>query len=333
MTEVAVVIPFFQRRSGVLRRALASVLAQKLPDGVQVQVVLVDDQSPAPVDEEVRDLVFQPPFTLTIVRRANGGVAAARNSGLEAVKPGTDYVAFLDSDDYWEDGHLREAVGALDAGYDYFFCNNRRLGAHDSYFQQAGFDDFLAEHGRPLGGELYAVDPARLRSLSLRAWISLIPTVVFRRAVAPDLRFKEELRAAGEDCLFLLQVMARARQVCCSRAVNVTCADGINLFYSTYDWNHPGHMDRRVGQLMKLYCFRQELDLPEADRRYVEAGIVQERRHVAFFSLRGLVRSGPGSLAKLRTLRKSDASFWTWFPYHLASMLVLVPLKRFAPTD
>ena len=51
---IGVVIPYFQREPGILRRALASVLRQR---GVeQVAVVVVDDASPVPASAEVASL-------------------------------------------------------------------------------------------------------------------------------------------------------------------------------------------------------------------------------------------------------------------------------------
>jgi succinoglycan biosynthesis protein ExoW len=43
---VAVIIPYYQRDPGILRRALDSVRGQELPDAVRVHVYLVDDGSP-----------------------------------------------------------------------------------------------------------------------------------------------------------------------------------------------------------------------------------------------------------------------------------------------
>jgi glycosyltransferase involved in cell wall biosynthesis len=52
---------------------------------------------------------------IRLVRGANGGVAAARNRGLAASDPRTEYVIFLDSDDVWEDDALQTLVSALEA--------------------------------------------------------------------------------------------------------------------------------------------------------------------------------------------------------------------------
>lgn len=53
MAKLTVIIPYYQREPGILRRALASVFAQTFTD---FDVVIIDDQSPYPVDEELKSL-------------------------------------------------------------------------------------------------------------------------------------------------------------------------------------------------------------------------------------------------------------------------------------
>jgi len=333
MTVVAVVIPYYQKKRGILRRALGSVLGQVLPDAVRVRIIVTDDGSPVPPDGEFDGLPIAPPFEMEIIRQANAGAATARNSGLNAVSAEISYIAFLDSDDFWEPSHLATALAALELGFDYYFCNNRRLGGHASYFAATGFDRHLLTQGTRLANGVFALRPADLISFSLRAWTSLTPTIVFRRAIAPDLRFDPSLRAAGEDCHFFLQLMRRASAICCSPAINVTCADGVNIFYSTYDWDGPAHLSRQIGQLLKSYRYLRDLGLAEADNDYVRVCVRQERRSVAFFFLRALAKMRLNALADIRGLMRDDPSFWVWFPISAASVMVLFPLRRFSPRD
>jgi succinoglycan biosynthesis protein ExoW len=333
MSVVAVVIPYYQKKPGILRRALESVLGQVLPPTVTVRIIVTDDGSPVPPDPELAGLPIAPPFEIQLIRQANAGAAAARNSCLKAISTEISYIAFLDSDDLWEPSHLATALAALELGYDYYFCNNRRLGGHASYFAQTGFDSQLVEQGIPLANGAFALRPADFVSFSLRAWTSLTPTVVFRRAIAPDLRFDPSLRAAGEDCHFLLRLMSRASGICCSPAINVTCADGVNIFYSTYDWDGPAHLSRQIGQLLKSYRYLRDLTLTEADNDYVRACVKRERRNVAFFFLRALAKKRPNALADICGLMRADPDFWGWFPISSALVMVLFPLRRFSPED
>lgn len=96
--RVSVVIPVYQRQvDGV--RALRSVLAQ---EGPLDEVVIVDDHSSDPFVLP-GDLVHDPRIRL-IRHEINQGDAGARNTGIAAAR--CDWIAFLDSDDYWLPGKL-----------------------------------------------------------------------------------------------------------------------------------------------------------------------------------------------------------------------------------
>ena len=62
MTSVAVIIPYFQKRAGILHRALNSVLQQRLSADTRLEVIVVDDGSPVSARAEVATLPFSPPF-------------------------------------------------------------------------------------------------------------------------------------------------------------------------------------------------------------------------------------------------------------------------------
>jgi glycosyltransferase involved in cell wall biosynthesis len=76
-------------------------------------VVVVDGPSP-----EVAEFVaaYPDPRVRLVQRKVNGGVAAARNSGIEASRG--RYVGFLDDDDLWLPEKLERQVPLLDAGAD-----------------------------------------------------------------------------------------------------------------------------------------------------------------------------------------------------------------------
>ncbi len=88
---ISVVIPAYQA-AATLGRALASVRNQTVRPH---EILVVDDGS-----EE--DLVAAPGLefgAIQLLRRENGGPAAARNDGLERVRG--ELVGFLDADDFW----------------------------------------------------------------------------------------------------------------------------------------------------------------------------------------------------------------------------------------
>src|SRR3954468_3478941 len=115
---IAIIIPFYQRSGGLLRRALQSVIAQDYT--LPCYVIVVDDGSPVSARHELAELDEQLAGRLLLICQSNRGVSAARNRGLDRLLPGTEVVAFLDSDDVWEAGHLSRLHAAIEAGADFY---------------------------------------------------------------------------------------------------------------------------------------------------------------------------------------------------------------------
>jgi len=111
--EYSVVIPAFNRCES-LRRALLSVDGQTLP---AKQVLVVDDGS---TDDTV--IMVRREFPgVQLICQENQGVSAARNTAIRAIS--TDWIAFLDSDDYWHSDKLERQSLALRAEPDLCICH------------------------------------------------------------------------------------------------------------------------------------------------------------------------------------------------------------------
>lgn len=102
---VSVVIPVYNRRD-LLRRALASVASQSWH---AVEVIVVDDGS----EEDIGVVVAEFGDLVRMVRQTNSGVTAARNRGLQEARG--EFIAFLDSDDWWDFWKISAQVAVLRA--------------------------------------------------------------------------------------------------------------------------------------------------------------------------------------------------------------------------
>lgn len=114
MPTVSVIVPVYKVEK-YIRRCVDSILSQTISD---FELILVDDGSPdncgAICDEyAARD------SRIRVLHLQNGGASKARNAGLDAAQ-GT-YIAFCDSDDWWDTKLLECAVQSLENGnYDWF---------------------------------------------------------------------------------------------------------------------------------------------------------------------------------------------------------------------
>jgi hypothetical protein len=104
--RVSVIITAFNL-ARYLPAAIDSALAQEFPGG-SVQVIVVDDGS----TDDTPEVLARYTGTVEIIRQANGGLVAAVDRGLRAVRG--EYVALLDADDEWPEHRLRRHVEILE---------------------------------------------------------------------------------------------------------------------------------------------------------------------------------------------------------------------------
>ncbi len=116
--RVSVIMPCYNAAAYVAE-AIDDVLNQTHRE---IQLIVVDDGSTDASAEIISG--FGP--RVTLIRRPNGGVSAARNMGL-AQAQGT-YVAFLDADDRWDRTFIETMVGALhNSDADLAYCGWARF--------------------------------------------------------------------------------------------------------------------------------------------------------------------------------------------------------------
>lgn len=109
MTKLSLIIPVYNVEQYV-GRCLQSCLKQPYVMADDFELVIVNDgtkdNSMAIVEEMTRDS-----SNVTIVNQHNQGLSMARNAGLKAAKG--EYVWFIDSDDWIEEGCLHEIIQHL----------------------------------------------------------------------------------------------------------------------------------------------------------------------------------------------------------------------------
>ena len=104
MTEVTVVMPAYNSEH-FIGRAIESVLAQVYSDW---ELIVVDDGSTDLTEQLVKSHTDD---RIHYTHQTNQGPSVARNVGL--AKSQSDYVIFLDADDWWDSRCLEQLVAAL----------------------------------------------------------------------------------------------------------------------------------------------------------------------------------------------------------------------------
>ncbi|WP_027997535.1 glycosyltransferase family 2 protein [Sinorhizobium arboris] len=229
MAKLTVVIPYYQKEAGILRRALASVFAQTFSD---FHVLVVDDESPYPIADELAGLAQEERERITVIRQLNGGPGGARNTGLDNVPADSDFVAFLDSDDVWTPDHLSNAYRSMtrfEAD-----CYWASITGGDAFYYHFGVADLeKSEKVTRLAESPLVVELPELQDVMLKDWSFLhLSCMVVGRRLFETVRFEAALKLAAEDVLFFCDcVLAAKRVVLCDEAGAVR-GEGLNIFHS-----------------------------------------------------------------------------------------------------
>lgn len=111
--SISVVIPAYNRENSI-ETAIRSTLTQTLPPS---EVVVVDDGSK---DQTAARVEAYGDPRVRLVRQENGGISAARNTGIREAR--STWIAFQDSDDEWLPKKLERQFEALAAAPDSVAC-------------------------------------------------------------------------------------------------------------------------------------------------------------------------------------------------------------------
>jgi hypothetical protein len=109
---ISLIIPAWNRAE-TIERAISSIARADVP--LPFEVIIVDDGSDDDTAGAAERAVAAAGIAgARVLRQANAGPGAARNTGAAAA--GGDYLAFLDSDDFWFPWTLRHLAAALAGG-------------------------------------------------------------------------------------------------------------------------------------------------------------------------------------------------------------------------
>lgn len=207
--KVSVIIPAYNA-SRHIKRCISSVSNQSLSD---IEILIIDDGS---TDDtlSICNSLASSDKRIRVISRPNGGVASARNCGIENARG--QYISFLDSDDFFDSDMLMSLYSAAcEYNADIVFDGLRYV------------DDSLCEYAResiPVEDGIYK-DSDIIRYflapiIGSSSYSPFLPPVtgstcicLYRSGCIGNLRFDTSLPIA-EDMLFQLYVLSKAKNVC-----------------------------------------------------------------------------------------------------------------------
>lgn len=189
---VSVVMPAYNAQA-YIEEAICSVLSQSTKD---LELCVIDDCSTDETREKVNTIAQKDERVHLLINEKNLGVAKTRNRGLSACKG--QYVALLDSDDYWKPQMLDKMLArAAETNADIVYC---------SY-------EIVDEAGKKLCDDFIVPKETDFQSSIVRSVITC-STVLVRGELARKMQFPTEFYHEDIALWFkLLQNGAKAKGV------------------------------------------------------------------------------------------------------------------------
>lgn len=273
---VAIIIPFFQREKGLLERGILSVLSQK--NFHNYQIIVVDDGSPISAQEELASII-ETTEKIMIIQQENAGPGAARNKGLNNTASNTDYVAFMDSDDCWEDTFLSDAVFALNKGYDLFFGNTKRFGIEKTRFEWNSSPELnlnpLEHLMLDAECELYGFQGDFFNFMIFRSNVISTSAMIYRYKKYPNFRFNTEL-FNGQDRLFKLSLCKVIEKVAFSPKIHAYEGKGVNIFDSA-NWGSTKSLTLISSYINMSQYILREIQLNKDQKKFIITQLNESR--------------------------------------------------------
>lgn len=232
--KFSIIVPVYNAEK-YLEECIESVIKQSIGFKENVQLILVNDGSQDNSGEICESYVTLFPENIIYIAKENGGVASARNAGMERIEG--EYTAFLDSDDYYSRTMLEKVHRFFKQEKDAFdvcVCQIEHVG--DFYGKEHALN-WRFENGNQV------IDLEE----SPEYVQSAIGNSVFRSEAIQDVRFDGRLQTA-EDALFNAFVILKRLKL-------GICAD------TTYFYRRFETSDSLTGNIRMQKAFY--LDIPQ----------------------------------------------------------------------
>lgn len=300
MASITIVIPFYQKQTGILQRALRSISRQEFQD---FDILIVDDESPLPAESELRSLSDEERRRITVIRQPNAGPGGARNAGLDNVPTTSRFVAFLDSDDEWAPEHLGNAFEALTRHDADCYWDSIEGGEEFSY--HFGMDELAkAPDAVRLSDRPSLIEIPDIASVMLKDWGFLhLSCMVIGRPLFEKIRFEAALRLAAEDVLFFCDCILAAKRVLLCEDAGALRGEGMNIFHSI-DNDSPQFLRQQFNTWTALDTLEQRFSRRPQDIATIRDCKNRARKQALWSQMR--------QLRRLRVPQVGLLAKWAW---------------------
>ncbi len=153
MIKISVVMPSYQSAL-FIHKTLQSIVEQTV---IPSQVIIIDDGSTDNTCSIIEEFSkTYPELNIELIRRSHKGPGAARNIGVRGAT--SEWIAFLDSDDFWFPNKLEICLQAIrENQQSNFFCHNENMIAEDGSTTLLDYSRLYSAE-KPLTEQLFKIN-------------------------------------------------------------------------------------------------------------------------------------------------------------------------------
>lgn len=203
MPLISVIIPVYNVEK-YLNQCIDSVLNQGVKD---IEIILINDGS-TDSSGNICDEYAREDNRIKVIHKENGGLSDARNFGIKQAKG--KYLLFLDSDDYWMEGSLKEVVKCTKYDADIVFLSVGKLFEKTHYITKK-FECLSKENIKNKSKEEVFQYLAKSEKFPVAAWDKLIKKDI---VISNNLLFEKGLLSEDIDWTTQLLLLSNKFDVC-----------------------------------------------------------------------------------------------------------------------
>ena len=230
-----------------IAKCIESCCNQKNIESAEYEIILVDDSSPDKSIDIARSVFKKCNKTnFKVVSRPNGGLSAARNTGLNHANG--DYIWFIDSDDYIEDNSLYSLKEIITSNPDLEIVSFGHRSIYSSFKQDhvfcpnlinkttTGFEVIQSTAFYSAWGRIYK------SSFLKKSDVKFVENIIWEDGEF-NLRLLSITRKHYSSSLILYNYLRRPRSISTSNLIKKTLDSDIIKFVKLYSWRKSHQFD------------------------------------------------------------------------------------------
>lgn len=224
--KISIIVPCY-KQADFLDECLQSVMDQSYNDW---ECLIINDGSPDHTDEIAKNWVERD-FRFKYFEKENGGVASARNFGIE--KTIGNWILPLDADDKIHQDYLSLAIDRINEGYDLIYCKGEYFGD-----QHAGFYNCDYSFEKLFEGNIIFV------------------SAIFSKEIGQGFQFDEQLKDGLEDWDFWISLLS-------SKEAKVFQIDKVLFYYRIKKESRNQIINIQIEKLhaAKMYIYKKHEEI------------------------------------------------------------------------